>query len=72
MTSHRLLLSTTSANRKVEEIIDVRKRNRKLQAKAKWINYDVDSTWYPITDFLNAKDILRDFYHRNPAKLKPA
>jgi len=55
----------------VEDILDVRRRGRGLQARAKWVGYGEDSQWYNLTFFEHSRDILEDFYRRHPAKPRP-
>ena len=56
----------------VDDILDARKRYRRVQFKAKWKGYPMghpeNDVWYDADDFVNSKDIVNDFYARNPNK----
>jgi transposase InsO family protein len=51
----------------VEDILAVRKYHGKLQYKVKWLGYDDDPEWYPVSNLQNAPHKLRDFHKQNPA-----
>ena len=59
----------------VEDILDVKvgrgRGGRSLLAKATWVGYPPDNTWYPINDFKNSRDILQEFYLAHPNKPRP-
>jgi transposase InsO family protein len=55
----------------VEDILEVRRRGRGIQARAKWVGWADDPAWYPISNFTNSAEVLRDFYTRHPAKPRP-
>ena len=54
----------------VNDILDARKvgRGRKVQFRVKWKGYDKDKTWYDASGFEHSKEVVDDFYHRNPTK----
>ena len=57
---------------KVDDILDARKvgrgRGRKVQFRVKWKGYNEDREWYDASRFEHLKDIVDDFYNRNPTK----
>lgn len=48
-----------------------RGRGKKVLFQAKWKGYDEEKQWYPASDFQHAKEIVDDFYRRNPTKPVP-
>ena len=52
----------------VNDILDARKRGRKVQFRVKWKRYDKDKTWYDASGFEHSRKLVDDFYHRNPTK----
>ena len=54
----------------VDNILDARKvgKIRKVQFRAKWKEYDEDKTWHNALRFEHSKDLVDDFYIRNPTK----
>ena len=54
----------------VNDILDARRvrRSRKVQFRVKWKRYDEDKEWYDASGFKHSKDIVNDFYQRNPTK----
>ena len=44
----------------------------KIQFRVKWKGYDEDKEWYNASGFDHAKDIVDDFYNRNPTKPRQA
>ena len=58
----------------VDDILDARKvgRGRKVQFRVKWKGYDKDREWYDASKFDHAKQIVDDFYNRNPTKPRQA
>ena len=52
----------------LDDILDSRKRYRKVQYKVKWKGIDEDLTWYDAEGFENAKEVVDDFHQRNPNK----
>ena len=54
----------------VDNILDARRvgRSRKVQFRVKWKRYDEDKEWYDALGFEHSKDIVDDFYQRNPTK----
>jgi len=55
----------------VDDIIAVRKVNKTIKAQANWHGYPRDLTWYPIDNFRNSMDVLREFYNTHPTAPKP-
>jgi len=57
---------------KVDNILDARRYYRKVQFKAKWKGYltghPENDVWYNASDFTDAREIVEDFYSRNPTK----
>ena len=49
----------------VETILDSRVRRKKLQYLVRWTGYD-DTTWEPIENLDNCKDLLLEFHRLNP------
>jgi hypothetical protein len=49
----------------VKEVIAVRKTRKTLYYKAKWVKYDDDLEWYPVTHFKYLPYKLRDFHLTN-------
>ena len=62
---------------KVNDILDARKKGGrkgvggKIQFRVKWKRYDEDREWYNALGFGHAKEIVDDFYNRNPTKPRP-
>ena len=62
----------------VDDILDARKKGEKkvekkvvggkIQYHVKRKGYDKDKKWYNALGFNHAKDIINDFYNRNPTK----
>ena len=52
----------------LDDILDSRKRYRKVQYKVKWKGIDEDLTWYDAEGSENAKEVMEDFHQRNPNK----
>ena len=54
----------------VDNILDARRvgRSRKVQFRVKWKGYNEDKEWYNASGFKHSKDIVDDFYQRNPTK----
>jgi hypothetical protein len=59
---------------KIDDILNARKRYRKVQFKAKWKEYPIEhpknDTWYDASDFIDFKELVEDFYTRYPRKLQ--
>jgi hypothetical protein len=51
----------------VEEIVDSRRRYRKLEYKVKWVG-DEESTWQPAGDLEHAADMVELFHQKYPNK----
>ena len=51
---------------KIDDILNFRKfeQNKKLQYKAKWMNYFSNKKWYDAENFSNAKKIITEFHVR--------
>ena len=48
----------------VEKILGKRTINGKIEYKVKWLNYPLEeSTWEPITNLDNSKEMVRKFEH---------
>ena len=54
----------------ISEILDSRRRYRRLQYLVKWTGYD-HPTWEPIEDLENAPDHIRQFHENYPDKPRP-
>ena len=52
----------------VNDILDARRRDKKVQFCVKQKEYNKDREWYNASGFKHAKDIVDDFYNRNPTK----
>ncbi len=52
----------------VEDILDARSHQGKLQYRVKWIGWDEDREWYDATGFENSPEIIEDFHSRYPNK----
>ena len=55
----------------VEEIVDARRRSRKLQYRAKWKGWDEDNNWYDASGFAASKELVKAFHEKYPLKPKP-
>ncbi|KAI1828762.1 hypothetical protein DTO006G1_9961 [Penicillium roqueforti] len=55
----------------VEKILDVRTHYRKLQYRVQWLGHDLDLQWYPVSNFRNAPDKIKEFHEAYPAKPGP-
>lgn len=58
----------------VDDILDAKKgpgHSKKVLFWVKWTEYEQDRTWYPAEDFEHSKEIVDDFYRRNPTKPVP-
>jgi hypothetical protein len=51
----------------VEEVVDSRRRYRKLEYKVKWVG-DEEATWQPAGDLENAADMVELFHQKYPNK----
>ena len=70
--SHRLGPVNVTEDRdnkwEVDRIIDSHYKNKKLEFLVHWKGYDdTVCTWEPKSNLSNAKEVLNDFYHANPA-----
>ena len=55
----------------IDDILDSRTFNKKLQYKVKWSNYPPDNTWYPAEDFANSKETVEEYHRKYPKKPRP-
>jgi len=57
---------------KIDDILNFRRYQRRLQYKVKWNDYDNDLNWYNADDdeFMNAQKIVDDFYIQYLNKLR--
>jgi hypothetical protein len=55
----------------VEEILEARIVQRKLQYRAKWVGYGDDPVWYGASNFKNSPHRLHDFHAANPTQAGP-
>jgi hypothetical protein len=51
----------------VEEVVDSRRRYRKLEYKVKWVG-DEEATWQPAGDLEHAADMVELFHQKYPNK----
>lgn len=66
--SNSKIVSATEEEYTVEQIINVRTKNGKLEYYLKWLDYpDSQNTWEP-ADNLNCQRLLAAFKRKNPAK----
>ena len=58
----------------VDDILDAKKvgRGKKVQFCVKWKKYDEDKTWYNASGFEHSKNLVDNFYNRNPTKPRQA
>jgi hypothetical protein len=54
----------------VEEVVDSRRRYRKLEYKVKWVG-DEETTWQPAGDLEHAADMVEIFHQKYPDKPQP-
>ena len=52
----------------VDDILDARKRGKKVQFCVKWKGYNEDKTWYDASGFEHSKKLVDNFYICNPTK----
>ena len=57
-------------NWEVEEVVDSRRRYRKLEYKVKWI-WDKETTWQPAGDLEHAADMVELFLQKYHNKSRP-
>jgi hypothetical protein len=56
----------------VEAIVRARRRKGILEFLVKWLGYDdLENSWQPLENVVNAWALVRDFYRREPRALKP-
>ena len=48
----------------VDDILDARKFRDRIQLKTKWAEHSSNNKWYSISDFENAKEIVKNFYKK--------
>ena len=67
-----LLIVKGNKQWEVNNILDARKKYGWVQFKAKWKGYPLrhlkNETWYDVSDFSEAKDVVEDFYKRYSRK----
>jgi hypothetical protein len=51
----------------VEEVVDSRRRYRRLEYKVKWVG-DEEATWQPAGDLEHAADMVELFHQKYPNK----
>jgi hypothetical protein len=49
----------------------VKRIGRALKARARWVGWPEDLTYYPIRNFENSKELLKDYFERHPKKEVP-
>ena len=56
---------------KVEEVLDSRLKQGKLEYLVKWSGYTEDhNTWEPEENCENSRDLIEDFHKKNPSALR--
>lgn len=55
----------------LERILTSRLHYRKLQYRAKWVDYEEDMQWYPARNFRHAPQLLKNFHEKYPRKPGP-
>ena len=56
----------------VDRIIAVERRpHREIEVLVQWVGHDFDYTYYPISNFKNAREALDDYYQMHPEDPKP-
>ncbi len=65
-----LVIINNEEDWEVEDILDVRSHQGKLQYRVKWVGWDEDREWYNATGFENSPEIIEDFHSRYPNKPK--
>ena len=57
----------------VDEFLAIQRHRRSIKALVKWVGYENDPQWYPLTpdNFGNCLDLLKDYYDSNPNAPKP-
>ena len=58
-------------NGRRRRIVDVRRVDKALKARAKWVGWPEDLTYYPIRIFENSKELLKDYFEHHPMKEAP-
>ena len=56
---------------KVQEVLAVRLRRKKLQYRVKWKGWDDDLEFYPASSLRNSPLALQAFHQKNPTKPGP-
>jgi hypothetical protein len=49
----------------------VKRIGRALKARARWVGWLEDLTYYPIRNFKNSKELLKDYFERHSMKEVP-
>ena len=54
----------------VNDILDTKRKgkSRKVQFRVKWKRYNKNKTWYNASEFEHSKELVDNFYQRNPTK----
>ena len=57
----------------VEAILGARRRKGGLEFLVKWLGYgDLENSWQPCEDVRNSRELVVEFYRRNPGATKPS
>ena len=57
----------------VEAILGARRRKGGLEFLVKWLGYgDLENSWQPCEDVRNSRELVLEFYRRNPGATKPS
>ena len=57
----------------VETILNVRRRKGLIEYLVKWLHYDdLENSWQPLVDVVNAWDLVKAFYKSHPKALRPS
>jgi hypothetical protein len=54
-----------------EKIVNVKRIGRALKARTRWVGWPEDLTYYPIRNFENSKELLKDYFERHLKKEVP-
>jgi len=56
----------------VEKILNSRHHRNQIQYRVKWTGFhEPDRTWYPVRNFENSPDLIRQFHEEYPEKPAP-
>lgn len=56
----------------LDDILDSRLSRRRLQYKVAWTGHPPDPTWYPASNFANARETVDEYHRKYPTKPGPA